>query len=98
RAASRSDYCTSHKASVARNVPVPFLRGRGWSHVFGTDMANQSRQAALCIDRILKGEKSSDLPVQLPTKFELIINLKTAKSLGPIIPTGLFVRVDEVIE
>ena len=62
--------------------PYRFFAAEGGLMSYGTDMASQFRQAALYIDRILKGEKPSDLPVQLPTKFELIINLKTAKKLG----------------
>jgi putative ABC transport system substrate-binding protein len=78
--------------------PYRFFAAEGGLMSYGTDMASQFRQAALYIDRILKGEKPSDLPVQLPTKFEFIINLKTAKSLGLTMPTGLLVRADEVIE
>jgi putative ABC transport system substrate-binding protein len=65
---------------------------------YGTDIIEQFRKAASCVDRILKGEKPADLPVQVPTKYETVINLKTAKGLGLDVVSALLVRADEVIE
>ncbi len=89
-------------AAARNNVPTvyhlsAFARDGGLLS-YGVDLVDDVRRAATYVDRILRGAKPADLPVQLPTKFEMVINLKTAKALGLTIPPNLLVRADEVIE
>ena len=78
--------------------PIRDFITAGGLMAYSTDLVDQSRQAATYIDRILRGAKPADLPVQAPTKYETILNLRTAKSLGLEVPSSLLVRADEVIE
>jgi putative ABC transport system substrate-binding protein len=89
-------------AAARYNVPAVFwlsdFARDGGLLSYGTDLVEPFRRAATYVDRILRGEKPGDLPVQLPTKFEMVVNLKTAKALGLSVPLSIRLRADEVIE
>jgi putative ABC transport system substrate-binding protein len=100
-------FTIAHRARIvelARTHRLPALYGRrvyvdaGGLMSYGPDPIEQYRRAALYVDRILKGAKPADLPVEQPTKFEFVINLKTAKVLGLTMPPSLLARADQVIE
>ncbi len=78
--------------------PFRFYAAAGGLASYGPDIVDNFTRAVGCVDRILKGEKPADLPVQAPTKYELVINLKTAKELGLVIPQAALARADELIE
>jgi putative ABC transport system substrate-binding protein len=96
-----------HRASILlaaarNNVPAVYTTSRfakeGGLLSYGIDRADTWRRAAAYVDRILRGEKPGDLPVQFPTKFEMVVNRKTANALGLAVPPSILLRADEVIE
>ena len=89
-------------AAARNNVPAvysgSYYARDGGLLSYGADRVDVFRRAATYVDRILRGEKPGDLPVQLPTKFEMVVNRKTATALGLAIPRSILLRADEVIE
>jgi len=96
--------CIARRSSAAARNNVPavywasdFVRDGGLLS-YGVDQVDINRRAATYVDRILRGEKPGDLPVQFPVKYEMAVNLKTAKALGLAVPPSILLRADEVIE
>jgi ABC-type uncharacterized transport system substrate-binding protein len=94
----------THIAGLAASHRLPSVYGlidfveAGGLMFYGASDAGRFRRAAIYVDKILKGAKPDDLPVEQPTKFELVINLKTAKALGLTIPSSMLARADEIIQ
>jgi len=100
-------FLVSHRAPIIlaaarNNVPAVYIQSDfardGGLLSYGPDLVDNFRRAATYVDRILRGEKPGDLPVQFPVKYEMVVNLKTAKALGLAIPPSIMLRADEVIE
>ena len=85
------------RRSHSESASAPWLVAGGLIS-YGPNTGDPQRRAAEYVDRILKGEKPADMPVQAPTKYELVLNLKTAKALGITVPQSLLTTADEVIE
>src|SRR5262249_16161370 len=97
-----ADHASIILAAARNNVPAVFPRSYfardGGLLSYGPDYLDNFRRAASYVDRIVRGAKPGDLPVQFPTKFEMVVNLKTAKALGLAVPPSILLRADEVIE
>ena len=96
--ASRADHIGSSSKPRTCGLYVLYFARDGGLLSYGADEVDIYRRAASYVDRILRGEKPGDLPVQVPTKYEMIVNLKTAKALGLDVPQWILLRADEVIE
>jgi putative ABC transport system substrate-binding protein len=95
---SASIILTAARNKVPAVYPQPDFVGEGGLLSYGVDQVDLFRRAATYVDRILRGAKPTELPVQLPTKLELVINLKTANALGLTVPQSILLRADEVVE
>ena len=97
---TREDHGVATGRRFTFRSPLPFSSrlSRNSLLSYGPDLADNYRRAASYVDRILRGEKPGDLPVQFPTKFEMVVNRKTATALGLAVPLSILVRADEVIE